>query len=62
MFFSRPIQWYNSHADPIWPEKNGKLQISGEKSRISYVRNPCLETPTGYSCGQSLALCCVEVG
>jgi hypothetical protein len=20
MFFSRPIQWYHSHADPIWPD------------------------------------------
>jgi hypothetical protein len=20
MFFSRPIQWYQSHADPIWPD------------------------------------------
>jgi hypothetical protein len=20
MSFSRPIQWYHSHADPIWPD------------------------------------------
>ncbi len=20
MFFSSPIQWYHSHADPIWPD------------------------------------------
>ncbi len=20
MAFSRPIQWYHSHADPIWPD------------------------------------------
>jgi hypothetical protein len=20
MFFSRPIQWYHSHADPIWTD------------------------------------------
>ncbi len=20
MFFSRPILWYHSHADPIWPD------------------------------------------
>ncbi len=20
MFFSRAIQWYHSHADPVWPE------------------------------------------
>jgi hypothetical protein len=20
MFFSKPIQWYQSHADPIWPD------------------------------------------
>jgi hypothetical protein len=22
MSFSRPIQWYHSHADPIWPDGN----------------------------------------
>ncbi len=26
MSFSRPIQWYHSHADPIWPE--GTLKLS----------------------------------
>ncbi len=20
MFFSKPMQWYHSHADPIWPD------------------------------------------
>jgi hypothetical protein len=22
MSFSRPLQWYHSHADPIWPDGN----------------------------------------
>ncbi len=22
MSFSRPIQWYHSHVDPIWPDGN----------------------------------------
>jgi hypothetical protein len=31
MSFSRPIQWYHSHADPIWPDgtfntQNGALR------------------------------------
>jgi hypothetical protein len=25
MSFSRPIQWYNSHADPIWPDSTFKF-------------------------------------
>jgi hypothetical protein len=24
MNFSRPIQWYHSHADPIWPDSTFK--------------------------------------
>ncbi len=24
MSFSRPIQWYHSHADPIWPDGSFK--------------------------------------
>ncbi len=32
MFFSRPIQWYHSHADPIWPDGTfnavGSIHIS----------------------------------
>jgi hypothetical protein len=24
MSFSRPIQWYHSHADPIWPDSTCK--------------------------------------
>ncbi len=30
MSFSRPIQWYHSHADPIWPDgtfKNGVFHV-----------------------------------
>jgi hypothetical protein len=25
MFFSKPIQWYHSHADPIWPDGTFKV-------------------------------------
>ncbi len=27
MSFSRPIQWYHSHADPIWPDGTFKSRI-----------------------------------
>jgi hypothetical protein len=33
MFFSRPIQWYHSHADLIWPD--GTFKING----IKYTAN-----------------------
>jgi hypothetical protein len=26
MSFSRPIQWYHSHADPIWLDDTFKMQ------------------------------------
>jgi hypothetical protein len=26
MSFSRPIQWYHSHADPIWPDRTLKVK------------------------------------
>ncbi len=26
MSFLRPIQWYHSHADPIWPDGTFKLR------------------------------------
>ncbi len=26
MSFSRPIQWYHSHADPIWPDGTFKTR------------------------------------
>ena len=25
MSFSRPFQWYHSHADPIWPDGTFKM-------------------------------------
>ncbi len=28
MFFSRPIQWYHSHADPIWLDGTFNLSIN----------------------------------
>jgi hypothetical protein len=27
MLFSRPIQWYHSHADPIWPDGTFEVKI-----------------------------------
>ncbi len=28
MSFSRPIQWYHSHGDPIWPDGTFKLRMA----------------------------------
>jgi hypothetical protein len=36
MSFSRPIQWYHSHADPIWPEGTFKSKTKG-----GYLRHSC---------------------
>jgi hypothetical protein len=36
MFFSRPIQWYHSHADPIWLDGTFKSMVPqcvGAKSK-----------------------------
>jgi hypothetical protein len=38
MFFSRPIQWYHSHADPIWPD--GTFHLSSEDEESSYTDQP----------------------
>ena len=32
MSFSRPIQWYHSHADPIWPD--GVRHVTGTGSGL----------------------------
>ncbi len=42
MSFSRPIQWYHSHADPIWPDGTfdnlcANAYLSGPAARISYM-------------------------
>ncbi len=29
MSFSRPIQWYHSHADPIWPD--GTFNLTNQR-------------------------------
>jgi hypothetical protein len=34
MSLSRPIQWYNSHADPIWPDGTFKER---RKSNVTHV-------------------------
>ncbi len=41
MSFSRPIQWYHSHADPIWPTVPLNLQ-----SCILWPR-PATSPPSG---------------
>ncbi len=28
MSFSRPIQWYHSHADPIWPDDTFNVWVA----------------------------------
>jgi hypothetical protein len=36
MSFTRPIQWYHSHADPIWPDgtfKNRNWLIQSEDQK-----------------------------
>jgi hypothetical protein len=36
MSFSTPIQWYHSHADPIWPDGTFKfIYIEGLKNFVS---------------------------
>ncbi len=36
MSFSRPIQWYHSHVDPIWPD--GALNAIGKSRLNMYAR------------------------
>jgi hypothetical protein len=31
--FSRPIQWYHTHADPIWPDSTFKLFKAKQKRK-----------------------------
>ncbi len=35
MSFSRPIQWYHSHADPIWPYGTFNVPVSGSNAKQS---------------------------
>ncbi len=37
MSFSRPIQWYHSHADPIWPDGNFNKQTEEHKCTLLHV-------------------------
>jgi hypothetical protein len=34
MFFTRPIQWYHSHADPIWPDGTFKCRASNTSYHV----------------------------
>ncbi len=49
MFFSRPIQWYHSHADPIWPDDTFNLFYAHGFGLINCVilLNRCNEVPDG---------------
>ncbi len=38
MFFSRPIQWYHSYADPIRPD--GTFKKNKEKHCLNYKNIP----------------------
>jgi hypothetical protein len=42
MSFSRPIQWYHSQADPIWPDGTfkGKIIFCGAVSVDEYLQSP----------------------
>ena len=60
MFISRPIQWYHSHADPIWAE--GTFTIFQEHipncKLWSYPRNPKQTTKRKIRCFFQLRLYC----
>ncbi len=47
MFFSRPIQWYHSHADPIWPDGTFKSNANRQDVKIikNIKKNDCLKMP-----------------
>jgi hypothetical protein len=35
MSFSKPIQWYHSHADPVWPD--GTFKETGSPVRFKLM-------------------------
>ncbi len=39
MCFSRPIQWYPSHADPTWPDGNFNLNQMVLNKKIKSFAN-----------------------
>jgi hypothetical protein len=39
MYFSRPIQWYHSHADQIWPDGTFKKFVYFNEFP-AYFKNP----------------------
>ncbi len=42
MSFSRPIQWYNSHVDPNWPDGTFKnLAAFPSIFQTKYLDNVC---------------------
>jgi hypothetical protein len=52
MSFSRPIQWYNSHADPIWPDSTFK-KFTMEKRKVKYSLRVLTPLPPFLSAGRS---------
>ncbi len=48
MSFSRPVQWYHSHADPIWPDGTFKAEIVYQIDSKAFVSVP-LKPPTANS-------------
>jgi hypothetical protein len=37
MSFSRPIQWYHSQADPIWPDGTFNATSSEKQSNVANI-------------------------
>ncbi len=50
MSFSRPIKWYHSHADPIWPDGTFNIAYNDIDSSESEVR---IQDGGGHSATQS---------
>ncbi len=49
MYFSRPIQWYHSHADPIWP--NGKFKETVSSNGFDFCLHEKIEIRKNKRCG-----------
>jgi hypothetical protein len=38
MTFSMPVQWYHSHADPIWPDGTFYLNVNHEEKSDYFIQ------------------------
>jgi hypothetical protein len=45
MFFSRPIQWYHSHVDPIWPDGTFNIAFLGPLNHTLVTGTPSRGLP-----------------